>query len=59
MCADVDVNFVSYLRSSGVTEDEEIFMGTNGLRSNCLARGTHVLQVRRCIFMSGMYGCIL
>ena len=45
---------VSHLGCSGVTEDGGIFMTTNGLRSNCLERGTHVLQVRRHIFMSGM-----
>ena len=45
---------ISYLKYSGITEDRETFMGTNGLRSNFLARGTHVLQVRICIFMSGM-----
>ena len=44
---------VSYLGCSGVTEDGETFMSTNGLRSSCLARGMHVLEVRKCIFMSG------
>ena len=27
-------------------------MSMNGTRSSCLARGTHVLQARGCIFMS-------
>ena len=44
---------VSYVRYSGVTEDGETFMSVNGLRSSCLARGTRVLEVRKCIFMSG------
>ena len=45
---------VSCLGCSGVTEDGETFMGTNGLRSSCVARDTHVLQVRRCVFVSWM-----
>ena len=45
---------VSYLGYSGITEDGETFMSTNGLRSSCLSRGTHVLQARGHIFMSWM-----
>ena len=43
---------VSYLGYSGVMEDGEAFMSMNGLWSSCLARGTHVLQIRGYIFMS-------
>ena len=50
---------VSCLGDSGVMENVETFMSMNGLRSSCLARGTRVLEVRKCIFMSGTYGCIL
>ena len=44
---------ISCLGYSGVTEDREIFMSMNGLQSSCLARGTRVLEVRKCLFMSG------
>ena len=44
---------ISYLGYSGVTEDGETFMGMDGLRSSYLARGARVLEVRKCIFMSG------
>ena len=44
---------VSYLGYSGVAEDGETFMSVNGLRSSFLARGMRVLEIRKCIFMSG------
>ena len=41
-----------YLGHSAVTEDGETVTSTKGSQSSYLGRGMHVLQVRRCVFMS-------